>query len=89
MGYLTGLVKYIIKTPLTAVGFVSMYIFGGGILSVLDGLSHLATEQNVFEAIVVYFFSKYLLPTSIEDVLIQAVVGSLVAGFLWFWNTGL
>lgn len=41
MGYVAGLVKYVVKTPLTAVGFVSMYIFGGGILSVLDGLSHL------------------------------------------------
>jgi hypothetical protein len=89
MGYLTGLVKYIVKTPLTVVGFVSMYIFGGGILSVLDGLSHLATDQNVFEAVLVYFFSKYLPPTSIEDVLIQAAIGSLVAGFLWFWNTAL
>lgn len=89
MGYLIGLVKYIVKTPLTVVGFVSMYIFGGGILSVLDGLSHLATEQNVFETILVYFFSKYLPPTSIEDVVIQAAVGSLVAGFLWFWNTAM
>lgn len=89
MGYLIGLVKYIVKTPLTVVGFVSMYIFGGGILSVLDGLSHLTTEQNVFEAILVYFFSKYLPPTSIEAVVIQAAVGSLVAGLLWFWNTAL
>lgn len=89
MGYLIGLVKYIVKTPLTVVGFVSMYIFGGGILSVLDGLSHLATEQNVFEAIAVYFFSKYLPPTPIEDVLLQAAIGSLVAGLLWFWNTAL
>lgn len=89
MGYLTGLVKYIVKTPLTVVGFVSMYIFGGGILSVLDGLSHLATEQSVFGAILVYFVSKYLPPTSIEGVLLQAAVGSLVAGFLWLWNTAL
>lgn len=59
-----------------------MYIFGGGILSVLYGLSHLPTGQNVFEATLVYFFSKYLPPTSVEDVLIQAAVGSLVAGFL-------
>jgi len=50
------------------------------ILSVLDGLSHLATEQNVFEAILVYFVSEYFPPTSIEDVLIQAAVGSRVAG---------
>jgi hypothetical protein len=66
-----------------------MYIFGGGILSVLDGLSHLATEQNVFEAILVYFVSEYLPPTSIEDVLIQAAVGSLLAAILWFWNTAM
>jgi predicted DNA repair protein MutK len=89
MGYVTGLLKYIIKTPLTVVGFVSMYIFGGGILSVVDGLSHLLTEQSVFEAILVYFISEYLPPTSLEEIILQTAVGTVVAGILWFWKTAL
>ena len=89
MGYVAGLLKYIVKTPLTVVGFISMYIFGSGILSVLNGLSHFLTEQNVLEAMLVYFLAEYLPPTSIEEVLIQTAVGSIVAGLLWFWNTAL
>ena len=85
MGYITGFLKYVVKTPITFVGFISMYIFGGGILSVWNGLSHLLTGQNVLEAIRVYFMAEYLPPTSIEEVLFQTVVGTIVAGLLWFW----
>jgi len=89
MGYVTGLLKYIVKTPLTIVGFISMYIFGSGILAVWNGVSHFFTEQNVLEAIVVYFLAEYLPPTSVEEVIIQTAVGSVVAGLLWFWSTAL
>ena len=89
MGYITGLLKYVIKTPLTIVGFVSMYIFGGGILSVWNGLSHLVTGQNVLEAILVYFMTEYLPPTSIEEILFQTAVGTIVAGLSWFWASAL
>ena len=82
-----GLVKYIIKTPLTIVGFISMYIFGGSIFSVASGLTHLFTSRSVIEAIMVYFFTEYLPPTSIEDVIAQAFIGSVVAGCLWYWKT--
>jgi predicted DNA repair protein MutK len=89
MGYLTGLLKYIVKTPLTVVGFVSMYIFGGSIFSVFSGLTHLFTERSVMEAILVYFVTEYLPPTSIEGVIGQVIAGTVVAGLLWFWNTAL
>ena len=82
-----GLVKYIIKTPLTIVGFMSMYIFGGSIFSVASGLTHLFTNRNVMEAIMVYLFTEYLPPTSIEDVIGQVIIGSVAAGFLWYWKT--
>jgi len=82
--YLTGLVKYVIKTLLTVIGFISMYIFSGGIRAILDDLSHLLTERNVLEAVVVSLVSKYLPPTSLKEVLIQTVIGSLTAGILWF-----
>lgn len=85
--YELGFVKYVVKTPLTVVGFVSMYLFGGGILSVFSGISHLITSRNLFEAILVYFLTEYLPTTSIGDVIVQVVVGSLVAGAVWYWNT--
>ncbi|UHQ98190.1 hypothetical protein HYG81_19005 (plasmid) [Natrinema zhouii] len=88
-GYERGLIKYIIKTPLTLIGFISMYLFGGGILSLVSSLSHLFTERSVFKAIVVYFFSEYLPPTSIEEILLQTVVGSVAAGLTWYWKTAL
>lgn len=87
LGHEIGLVKYIVKTPLTVVGFVSMYIFGGGILSFLSGLQHLFTSQNVFDAMMVYFTTKYLPPTSVSGVIIQALIGSVVAGLSWYWAT--
>lgn len=82
-----GLVKYIVKTPLTVVGFISMYIFGGSIFSVAAGLTHLFDKRNVLEAIMVYFVTEYLPPTSIEEVIGQVVAGSVVAGLLWYKNT--
>ena len=87
LGYERGLVKYIVKTPLTLVGFVSMYIFGGGLLSIASGLTHLFTSKSVFEAVMVYFLTEYLPPTSIEDVIAQVVIGTFTAGFLWYWKT--
>lgn len=87
LGYERGLVKYIVKTPLTIVGFISMYIFGGSILSVGSGLTHLFTSRNVLNAIMTYFITEYLPPASIEDIVLQVVVGSVTAGLLWYWKT--
>lgn len=72
----------LIKTPLTAVGFISMYIFGGSIFSVLSGLTHLFTSRNVLESLMVYFFTEYLLPTSVEGVIGQVIAGTVVAELL-------
>jgi biotin transport system substrate-specific component len=45
--YERGLLKYLIKTPLTSVtGFVSMYIFGGGLMSVIAWLGHLFAAEH-------------------------------------------
>jgi len=82
-----GLVKYIVKTPLTVVGFISMYIFGGSLFSAASGLTHLFTSRSVLEATMVYFLTEYLPPTSVEDVIGQVLVGSAVAGVLWYWKT--
>ncbi|MDL0138985.1 hypothetical protein PNP85_05650 [Halobacterium salinarum] len=86
-GYEIGLAKYIIKTPLTVVGFVSMYIFGGSIFAGLAGVEHLFTSQSVTEAVLIYFLTEALPPTTVGEVLAQVVAGTVTAGFLWYWNT--
>lgn len=88
-GYERGLVKYIVKSPLTVVGFISMYIFGGGILSVVTGVTHLFSKQSILEAITMYFLTEYLPPTSLEEVLLQVGLGTVTAGFFWYWKTAL
>jgi len=82
MGLGEGFVKYVIYTPLTIVGFVSMYIFGGVILTLFNSLSALFSG-NFFQAILEYFVYSALPPTSIGHVLLQVAVGSLVAGSKW------
>lgn len=87
LGAERGLVKYIVKTPLTIVGFISMYIFGGSIFSIASGITHLLTSRSVLEATMIYFLTEYMPPTSIEDVILQAIAGSITAGLLWYWKT--
>lgn len=88
-GYERGLAKYIVKTPLTVTGFVSMYLFGGGILSVANSLEYLFREGSMIGAIFTYYFSEYLPPTSLSQVLYQTLVGTVVAGLLWYYKTAL
>jgi len=59
-----------------------MYIF-----SVAFGLTHLFNNQSVMEAIMICFFTEYLPPASIEDVIAQGFIGSVAVGCLWYWKT--
>lgn len=77
MGYLLGMLKYIFKGPFT--NPVAFYIFGAGILAVLNAFPHLLDGNFVMVA-VDYFATKHLPPTSIEQVATQTVLGSVVAG---------
>jgi hypothetical protein len=47
MAYEEGLLKYVIFTPLTIVGAVSMYIYGGGILALLNALPHIVSGDFI------------------------------------------
>lgn len=84
LGYERGAVNYVIGVLLTIPGFISMYIFGSSILAVWAGFSTFAREGNLIEAVFRYFFVEFLPPTSIGDILLQAIVGAIVASLLWY-----
>jgi len=84
LGYERGAVNYVIGVLLTVPGFISMYIFGSGIMSVWAGFSNFARGGNLIEAALVYFLAEYLPPTSVGDIITQAVVGAVIAALLWY-----
>ena len=83
MGLEEGFIKYIIFTPITIVGFISMYIFGGGIVTFFNTASYLFSG-NFWEAFIEYFVNSALPPTSIAQVIFQVIAGTVVAGMKWF-----
>jgi hypothetical protein len=84
MSYNTGLIKYVVKGPFT--NPIAFYIYGAGILALLNAVPHLAGGGFV-QALVDYFVTKYLPPTSVVQVVTQIVVGSVTAGLKWFFLT--
>jgi hypothetical protein len=82
MGIEEGFIKYVVFTPITIVGFICMYIFGGSIITFFATLQHLASG-HFFQAFWEYFVASALPPTSIGKVLLQVVVGTMVAGIKW------
>jgi len=83
MGIGAGVVKYIILTPLTVVGFVCMYIYGGGIITLFTTFQYLFSGHYI-EAVLEYFFFSAMPPTSIGHVFLNVIVGSVAAGVKWF-----
>ncbi|ABO35464.1 hypothetical protein MmarC5_1166 [Methanococcus maripaludis C5] len=83
MSYEKGFIKYIVKTPLTLVGFASMYIFGGTILTIFHTISELFSGHFV-NAFLQYFLFSALPPTSISQVVVQVAIGSSIAGIKWY-----
>jgi len=84
MGYVEGLIKYVVKGPFT--NPVAFYIYGAGLLALLNATPHLLEGQYLHMA-VNYFATKYLPPTSIGQVISQTVIGSVGAGVKWFLLT--
>jgi hypothetical protein len=83
MSYETGFIKYVVKTPLTVVGFMSMYVFGGGILTLVNTTSELFSG-NFVNAFLEYFIFSALPPTSINQIIMSVAAGSVVAGIKWY-----
>ena len=87
MGRHSGAVKYAIFTPLTVVGFVSMYIYGGLFMSLFSALPHLFAG-DFMNAFMTYLMSEALPPTSLGGIVIQAGLGTAGATFKWFLAMG-
>lgn len=83
MGLIEGMFKYMIFMPLTLVGFVCMYTFGGGLITLSKTWMYIF-EGNFLEAALEYFFRRALPPTSLEHVLFQVFIGTVIAGLKWF-----
>ena len=80
MGYKTGLLKYWLKGPFT--NPVAFYIYGAGLLALLNATPHLVQGEFVQMALE-YFVTKYLPPTSVGQVIGQTLIGTFVAGIKW------
>lgn len=83
MSYEAGLVKYLLYTPITAVGAASMYIYGGGIVTLICTLPHLISGDYC-QACVEYFLSSALPPTSLGQIIEQILAGTVAAGAKWY-----
>lgn len=83
MSYETGFFKYIIFTPLSIVGAMSMYVYGGGIVTLINTLHHLLSGGFI-EGFIEYFVTSALPPTSIGHIIFQIMVGSIAAGIKWY-----
>jgi len=87
LGYERGAIKYLVGVLLTVPGFVSMYIFGGGLMSFWVGIESLLNGGTVVEAAVRYFLAEALPPTAVGDILGQAILGGVIATLIWYVNT--
>ena len=83
MSYETGFFKYILFTPLTIVGAMSMYAYGGGIVTLFSTIHHILSGGFI-QAFIEYFVTSALPPTSIEHIVFQIMVGSVAAGIKWY-----
>jgi hypothetical protein len=83
-GYERGAVRYVIMSMLF--NTIPMYIFGGGFLAVFEATKHTIGEGFI-SGVFYYFFTKYLPPTSVGQVIAQIAVGAVIAGTLWYFRT--
>ena len=83
MGYTAGAVKYIAKGPFT--NPIAFFIYGSGLIAIWNGF--LGLDRGFVTATIAYYSTKYLPPTSVEDVVIPIVVGAIVAGIRWWVYT--
>jgi len=98
MGRVTGAGRHALKTPLTKWGMVSMYIYGGSVLSLLAllyGLSVTGTLAGTLNALLEFYIAR-LFPWPFDELLLAETwvelvvshcitigVGQLVATTKW------
>lgn len=81
LGYERGFVNYIFGS-LTG-NPIAMYIYGAGLLALWNGGTAMAGESFTM-AVFEYFFTKYLPPTSVDQVFAQVLLGAAVAATKWY-----
>lgn len=80
-GHEVGAVRYFVGSLFR--NTLPMYVFGGGVLALLEALSHGITEGFFFGTFH-YLFTKYLPPTSPEQIVFQLFVGTGYAAVKWY-----
>jgi len=86
MGKNLGMLKYIVKAPLSRpLNFIK---YGGGFYAILRAVdaglpAEQLTVETVVPVLVAYLQTKFLPPTSSADVLIPFVLGAVFAGLKW------
>jgi len=80
-GYERGMVNYF--TGSLTGNPVAMYIYGAGLLALWN--AYVETVGGSFiMATVDYLVTKYLPPTSVEQVVVQLMLGAVVASVKWY-----
>jgi hypothetical protein len=81
LGYERGFFNYV--TGSIFGNTIAMYIYGAGLLALWNGILETIGGSFVM-ATFDYFITKYLPPTSVEQVIVQILLGSVVAGVKWY-----
>lgn len=84
MGYVAGLVKYIVKSAFRNTG--PMVIFGGATLALIL-LFHNLGKGHPVDAVIAYVTTKHLPPFTVKAFLTVLIVGCVWAGVKWFART--
>ena len=62
---------------------VAMYIYGAGLLALWNAYVEVIAGSFIMASID-YFFTKYLPPSSVEQVVVQLLLGAVVASVKWY-----
>lgn len=83
MGYITGLLKYIGKSPFK--NTYPMLVFGAATLALIYLVNELA-HGRPFAGLTAYVITKYLPPLTAEAFITVLAVGCVWAGIKWYWR---
>lgn len=83
MGYLLGLLRYILKSAYK--NTYAMVVFGGSTLAILYLLANLSQGRTI-QGVQAYVVTKYLPPLTVPAFVSVLVVGCVWAGLKWYSN---
>lgn len=83
MGYITGAIKYIVKSAFK--NTYPMLVFGAATLALIYLVDELVRGRPV-AGLASYILTKYLPPLTVKAFITILVVGCVWAGIKWYWN---